>query len=237
MIIKNNDARGFSLLEVVLLLLVISLLAGSLAPLSLKLIAARKAEATRREMERILRAITGDPDQGYWGFIGDLGRMPVALSELVEAGPYPLYHTDTTYRVGMGWNGPYFNGTKEDVTNDAFGRPYAFGPETGGQIRSAGADGQFGTGDDIVLPQKGMKASGVVRIELPEKGDFLVRLYYSDGGIEKYMESAEAPFVFQDVHRGPHAVEVLRRGEKGWELLTRTMVILSGPQGIFMVRF
>ena len=99
-----------------------------------------------------------------------------------------------------------------------------------------GPDGQFGSDDDIALPPGGIEARGAVRIELSETGDFLVRLHYSDGGTERYAESGDAPFIFEGVHRGPHALEVFRRAGEEWELVKRTVVVLCGPQGIFTVK-
>ena len=234
---KTDGNRAFSILELIALLLVLSILAAAVVPLVLRPITARRKRSTLREMEAIRGAIVGNPSEGHYGFIGDLGRLPDELSQLVDRGPYPLYHNDTAYKVGMGWNGPYLQAEQDDLLNDEFGTPYEFGRKAPGQIRSAGPDALIDTDDDIVYPPAGIDPLGTVRIELSGKGDYTVRLYYSNGGTEKFLEALEAPYIFEDVHTGPHATEVFRRVGDELELATQTMIILSGAQGIFKVEF
>ncbi len=231
---------AFTLLEVTVLLVVLSVLIAVMVPASLKVLAAQRVSATRTEMTSIFEGITGHPERGHAGFLGDMGRVPLHLSELVSAGDLSLYTTATTYQVGMGWNGPYVMKSLRDLTSDAFGRSYEFNKDGDGKIRSAGSDGRLGTSDDIVYPPVGFRSHGSVRIELGRAGDFLVRLYYSNSGVEAYVEASEAPYVFENVHRGPHGVEILtvsEDDEETKETVGQAMIVLADQAGSFTVDF
>ena len=229
---------GLTLVETVVLLIVLTLLATALTPPALKLVAARRRNATMKRLEALHRGIVGMPEDGYFGFLGDLGLVPANLAELIEAGRHPLYHMDNVGGVGMGWNGPYVQMTVSDATLDAFGRPFEMSRTVPGQIKSAGADGRFGTDEDLVYPPVPGPCFGAVHIEVVPKGSFAVRLHYSDGGSQRFLQADEPPFVFENIHLGPHAVQVFSLDEQGNMALVHERVIaLVERTGLFMLEF
>jgi len=227
--------RRISMLEITIMLLVMSVLLAVVVPTSIKLVTSQRISGTKAEMETIFGAMIGAPERSNYGFVGDLGRLPASLDDLLAAGTYPLSTTKTTYGVSMGWNGPYIQKSPEDLARDAFGRRYRFDPEDRAQIVSAGSDGVFDTSDDIVYPPNEIDVYGTVRIEIPQSGDFIVRLYYTDSGKESFAESRQAPYIFENVHWGPHAVEVLVVTDADPLLVARKLVVLTDKTGIFSI--
>jgi len=236
---NRNSVKGspFTLLEVTILLVVLSVLIGLTVPASIKIITAQKVSSTKREMQNVFKSIAGNADRNTYGFVGDLGRLPNSLAELVQSQGNALYSTQTTYQVGMGWNGPYAMKSVEDITTDGFGRTYRFNPNGEGRIVSAGVDGQFGTGDDLAYPPTAYSPYGSVRIELPTSADRQVRLYYSDDGREKHVQADEAPFLFENIPFGPHAVEVLITSDEETTQIAEALIVLTGRSGVFHVTF
>ena len=236
---NRNSGRSlpFTLLEVTILLVVLSVMIALMVPASIKIITAQKVSSTKREMENVFKSMTGNADRNTYGFVGDLGRLPNSLAELVESQGNALYNTQTTYQVGMGWNGPYTMKSVEDITTDGFGRTYRFNPNGEGRIVSAGVDGQFGTGDDLPYPPTAYRPYGSVRIELPTSADHHVRLYYSDDGREQYVQAEEAPFLFDDIPFGPHAIEVLITKDEETIPVAEALIVLTGRSGVFHVKF
>jgi general secretion pathway protein G len=154
--------RGFSLIEVIVVIAVISILAAMAVPYAAKLIDQSKEEATKKEMEELSNAIMGDPKIPTGGFYGDVGRLPNNLDQLYNriAPPLPAPPQGPpgggTLGVKVGWYGPYINTGYAPLgyQTDAWGRPYAYSPigAQAGQIRSQGPDGALGTADDILYP-------------------------------------------------------------------------------------
>ncbi len=220
---RHPRAAGFTLIEITLILAVLAVLAAAITPMVLQQLVGAKVDATRREARLLHEAILGRPDvSGSFGFFGDMGRWPRSFQELVrpEAG-VPLFTTATFRSVGMGWKGPYINAgdTADDSLTDAFGRRFQ-GASTG-QVRSAGADGEFGTADDIVYPPARPNPSGRLLVTVKrmssedasytlDPAGYAVRLYYASNGQQAYLDDDVAPFVFENVPQGVHAIVVLR---------------------------
>jgi prepilin-type N-terminal cleavage/methylation domain-containing protein len=220
---RPSRTPGFTLIEMTVILSVIAILAAAITPMVLQQLVDARMETTRREAKLLHEAIVGRPDvAGSFGFYGDMGRWPKTFQELLtpEPGAF-LFHTDTFRHVGMGWKGPYINAgdSKEDTLTDAFGRPYQ-GASTG-QVCSAGSDGVFGNEDDIVYPPIWPSPSGrlmvtVKRMAAEDIGytldppGYTVRLYYSNNGQQAFVDDPIAPFVFENVPQGFHAIVVLR---------------------------
>lgn len=151
-----SGRRGFTLLEVIVVIAVISILAAMAAPYVAGMIDQSRRESTRKEMQALHEAIVGDPQGPTAGFAGDMGRLPADLSQLNTRGAQPA-RTYGTLGVKFGWDGPYMNAGFDPSAHlsDAWGTAYRYGiaPDQPGMIRSAGPDRNFGTADDIVFPQ------------------------------------------------------------------------------------
>lgn len=152
---------GFTLIEIVTVLAIVAILVGFLAPLAFDSLQSSREDAVQQDLERIFKAIGGDPEQGNFGYLGDMGRLPDTLSELVEPGMQTLFHTEhggTPHvgNVGTGWRGPYLTGkfATSDLFKDAWGQSLSFTStgSTAGQIISQGPDATPNTSDDIKFP-------------------------------------------------------------------------------------
>jgi type II secretory pathway pseudopilin PulG len=219
----TTRAAGFTLIEITVILAVLAILAVAITPMVLQQLVDAKVEATRQEAKALHEAMLGAAGPGgAFGFFGDMGRWPAAFEELLRPAPgTPLFTTATFRNVGMGWKGPYINAgaSGEDVLADAFGRP--FRGASAGQVRSAGPDGLFETADDIVYPPAPPNPGGRLLVTVKrmaaedssytlDPAGYTVRLYYSNGGREAFLDAPAAPFVFENVPQGIHAIVVLR---------------------------
>jgi len=221
---QTRGDAGFTLIEIVIILAVLTILATAITPAILQQVVDSKIEATRHEARILHESIVGRSDvPGSFGFVGDMGRLPVNFEELIRplAGAN-LYTTATFRNVGMGWKGPYVNAgaSNEDILRDAFNRPYE-GAATG-QVRSAGPDGVMGSADDILYPPNPPVIRGRVIVNVkrmsaedvgytPDPPGYEVRLSYSDNGREMFLVDNIAPFIFENIPQGLHAVQVVRQ--------------------------
>jgi len=159
--------QGFTLLEVVIAIAVISILASIAVPYAAQIINQSREGNTRKEMEELYGAIMGNPSVSTPGFVGDMGRLPANLTQLNVQAVQPG-GTNGTLGVRFGWFGPYIN-TGFDVNgylNDPWGTPYAYGNPGAGQIRSAGKDRAIGTADDIIYPPNPANYRGSLLVNL-----------------------------------------------------------------------
>ena len=117
--------RGFTLVELLLVLVILALIAGLVLPGIIGKAESAKAKAAASQISRISMSVES--------FYLDTGRTPSSLEELVnEPGGV------------TGWNGPYI---KNSLINDPWGRPYQYrvpGEHGDFDIHSFGADGQRG---------------------------------------------------------------------------------------------
>jgi len=121
----NNSAQGFSLIELLVVLVILGLIAGLVVPNIMGRGEDAKSRAAVAEVQRLSMAV----DEFYL----DTGRAPRELSELTE-------------RPGSvsNWNGPYVN---DSNLNDPWGNPYNYrfpGEQRDFDIYSHGRDGQPG---------------------------------------------------------------------------------------------
>ncbi len=159
---RNRDqAQGFTLIEVIIVIAILAIVAGAMAPLAVRMIDSTREDTTVKRQQLIYRAIVGDPSAPGAGFLSDIGRVPdAALMELATSGALPLYALDPC-GVGAGWRGPYI---LEGVDSngrplDGWGKPMDF---SGGQIRSGGQDQDLNTAaDNIVYPSTPITVNNV----------------------------------------------------------------------------
>jgi len=144
---------GFTLIELVLTILLIGLMAGVSVPYLKDSANASRYEATREKMEKIREAMLGTPAvdnsgrRTQFGYVGDWGGLPLALSSLVTA-QTPAWTMNTAQAIGAGWRGPYLEEKmlgSEGVTKDKWGFTFAYNPAANPPtLTSYGADNKAG---------------------------------------------------------------------------------------------
>lgn len=201
--------KGFTLIEIIITLAIVSVLAGVIMPMSYQLTNRERVNRTLDKLDALARAVTGDPvivfneARTNFGYVGDMGNLPSSIEDLYKKGTQPDFVFDTTLEVGAGWNGPYISPEIVEyidlLKEDAFGNDYEYivygtdttnttvGAVVEGMIRSPGADDESGTGDDLSLlffrSQLKSKVSGVVKNEaLDGVGGVTVTMNYPSDG-------------------------------------------------------
>lgn len=137
------QTRGFTLLEMTVVLLLMTLLASVAIRETNGLSFQVRYEQTRERLERIREAILGNPrqiingQQAVSGFVADMGRLPVDLHELLERDfcpdrnyskdaceeplrSQPQWAYDPASGLWSGWRGPYLNISGSALDDDAF---------------------------------------------------------------------------------------------------------------------
>ena len=126
---NRRNERGFTLVEVLVVITIIALMMGLVGPRVLNYLSESKTKAAKIQIESLSASLDL--------FFIDAGRYPTSSEGL----------TALTVRPGsaIGWNGPYLRGNA--VPNDPWGRPYVYrspGEHGPFDIISYGADGQEG---------------------------------------------------------------------------------------------
>ncbi|MBM3819148.1 MAG: hypothetical protein FJW14_09070 [Acidimicrobiia bacterium] len=182
---------------------------------------------TTERLTAIATGVYGDVVKGTFGYVGDVGDVPEALTDLVRQPPsVPVYTNDHTANVGMGWWGPYVNRGlfPRDTFTDEWGQALEWGGRRGtadgrtgrGQVRSGGPDGVLGTRDDIVAPADPVETSGTLLLTVwvnrsPNPEGVEVTVYGTSNGREirqtRRMDPERGGFSFS-LTQGIHAVRV-----------------------------
>ena len=116
----NNTRRGFTLIELVLVLMILAILAGSAMSMVSTQVDQARFESTQQTLQAIDRAVLGprdaraaDGSRSVSGFVADCGRLPYSLEELyIHPASVPQFQSgnptgDAEVIVSGGWNGPY----------------------------------------------------------------------------------------------------------------------------------
>ena len=147
---KPVEQAGFTLIELVILIVTLGIIAAVAIPQFADVAGGAKVNATREEMNRLKRAIIGDPSVvagGEYvdrGFEGDVGFVPSRLQDLtVKPDSVPTYDRLTR----LGWNGPYIDANNSEYLTDGWGNAYAYDPGS----RRLVSPGAGGAGDSIIV--------------------------------------------------------------------------------------
>jgi general secretion pathway protein G len=126
-----RDNRGFTLIEMIVVVIILGLLAGLVAPKLFGRVGQSKQVAARTQIELLGAAL----DQ----YSLDMGSYPTSLDALIRSPG-----------SGGNWNGPYLK--KNTIPSDPWGNPYNYkccpGEHGDYDLWSDGADGRpGGTGE------------------------------------------------------------------------------------------
>ena len=180
-----KSQRGFTMIELLMVILLIGALSGlSLTAFDSSIDEARFDE-TVNEMRALRAALVGDTDlknngqRSSFGYLGDIGGVPTnaqGLVALLTNPGLPVWNVDTSIRFGLGWKGPYMEGSGllSSLTQDAWGRSYIYRADTSPiTLTSLGADGLIGgTGfnQDITIQIPTTLVTGVVHGFISQDG-------------------------------------------------------------------
>ncbi|NOQ93707.1 MAG: prepilin-type N-terminal cleavage/methylation domain-containing protein [Methylophaga sp.] len=131
---KHTLQAGFTLLEMILVLFLISLMASTTLMITEGVEDQAKYDETKRRMDIMRKAIVGDPTRTVnggpeiSGFVADMGRLPECIAELLQAqncandsGLF-LWQQDENSGIWSGWRGPYIQVLPER-DKDGDGKP------------------------------------------------------------------------------------------------------------------
>lgn len=141
--ISKLDRRGFTLIELVIVIVVLGIIAAFAVPRFGDLTANAKVTATVDEMQSLKKAIIGNPSAtagGEYidrGFEGDLGYAPSRLQDLA-AKPDSIAAYNKLTRLG--WNGPYIDSAGGSYLQDAWGVNYSYDRATRRIMSTGGSD-------------------------------------------------------------------------------------------------
>lgn len=146
--------KGFTLVEVIVIIAVIAILAALIIPVMYKSVEQEKYKRAASDLKNIYNAIFGDGENNF-GYHGDMGNIPPDLRCLaVPSADTCDRPTPQEYPSGsgviIGWKGPYYSPQRIDSNGfflDPWGNPYQMTPLTGTSVQwrlaSAGPDGQI----------------------------------------------------------------------------------------------
>jgi len=134
--IRIHNARGFTMVELVVIIVVIGIIMAIVSSRMIGKIENARYETAMAEMEQLARAVAGNPGlytegaRPDFGYIGDIGVAPDSIGDLVA-----------NYHGSVLWNGPYLDANSMGNYNlDPWGAPY---------IMNDSAIMSIGSGDTI----------------------------------------------------------------------------------------
>lgn len=130
---QRMRGRGFTLIELMVVLLILAMLTTIAAPRVTKYLSKAKAQTAKIQVEALSAAVDA--------FVLDVGRPPTASEGLVALISAPS--------EAVSWDGPYLK--KKESLTDPWGAPYAYrapGQHSAFDIFTLGADGREGGDGD-----------------------------------------------------------------------------------------
>jgi len=139
----RGRARGVTLLELLVVLMILSIILTAAVKTWDVTLERGRAETTSRKLSQIANVIVGNPDyivagrRADFGFVGDVGRLPNNLQELVV---FPVSPPESSR-----WRGPYlrstFNESPDGFRTDGWGDSIIYSGDSLLFVRSRGGRG------------------------------------------------------------------------------------------------
>jgi prepilin-type N-terminal cleavage/methylation domain-containing protein len=164
-----KQQAAFTLIEAAVAIAIVAILAGAIAPLTVKILNQQREAKTRDSLKAAFEGMFGARDRRVANMLADFGFAPTStlssLPVLVARPASGSWSTVPTYTQDVsglfwGYNGPYWSGAVVGGRPvDAWGRPIRLSvvgtaPSQTWQATSVGANGadESGAGDDLVYP-------------------------------------------------------------------------------------
>jgi general secretion pathway protein G len=214
MIRQTDNIRGFTLIELIIVIILVGVLATIATRKMSVSIETAQYEQTKKELDQLARAIVGNPEvyvngaRADFGYVGDVGALPPNLDALVQnPGGYAT------------WDGPYMaTGFESDgFKKDAWDVNYVY---TDTLIRSTGSGSNI---DKLFANSSADLLNNVVEGVVVDAGStipgadykdsLVIRLFYPDGsgGTTTALTNpnAKGNFSFSNVPIGAHTLSVI----------------------------
>jgi hypothetical protein len=166
--LSASRQAGIGLITAVALLTIVAFGVALIASAVFQVASADNELRTAADLAALKLALTGNPGlrnsggRSDFGFIGTMGSVPAALSDLWQKGSQPAYAFDDAKKAGAGWIGPYVPNMLASellvLNKDRFGNDLVYtsapftrpsdGQVVAARIRSAGPDATSDTSDD-----------------------------------------------------------------------------------------
>lgn len=167
-----KSTSGLTFMEVIVMMAIIAVIMATGMKANQNVQLREKFEDTLLEMLMLKRAVVGNPElktnglRNDFGYVGEMGRLPVSLSELMSRGSQTAVNYNSSLHISSGWAGPYVQETFTNFTSnpltDEFNNAYEWdstelpnsGDTISARIISRGADksvGGSGIDQDITL--------------------------------------------------------------------------------------
>ena len=205
--------KGFSLIEIIVALAIMAVLAAAIVPVMFNQLDQSRYTRMNQDLKAIYDGTMGVPTEGYFAYVGDMGKLPDSVSQLLAKGTQ-----------GIGWKGPYISMGATVNATDVYGRPYVI-DTLPIRVRGFGKDGinNGGSGDDIFYPLNALNTfKGQLEVQVYVNGRLITNatgeqisaiLSYQDNGVPDIMimlfNTVSMNFYLSSpVHQGIHDISV-----------------------------